>query len=75
MTSTELILLPAYGRDYHSREAVLKDWEADKDFTLASTGQKINKSDYLEFAPHAQVKFRYSKKTKSFYLNPTGATL
>ena len=28
-------LLPAYGRDYKTKEAVVKDWAAGKDFVIA----------------------------------------
>lgn len=45
-----LTLVPAYGRDYKSRKAVLADWEAGKDFLIQDIssphdGRYINKED------------------------------
>lgn len=36
---------PAYGRDYKSKAAMLKDWEDGKDFRDAVTGQYLSKRD------------------------------
>ena len=33
-------LVPAYGRDYQTPEAVLKDWIAGKDFKIADIGSR-----------------------------------
>lgn len=45
-----LTLVPAYGRDYKSKKAVLADWEANKDFLIQDissphNGRYINKQD------------------------------
>jgi hypothetical protein len=39
-----LTAMPAYGRDYKSKAAVLADWDAGKDFKLIG-GPYINKQD------------------------------
>ena len=42
-------LVPAYGRDYKSGKEVQADWDAGKDFTIATfgpdDGRQINKQD------------------------------
>ena len=45
-----LTLVPAYGRDYKSRSAVVADWDAGKDFQISNffhpdDGRYINKQD------------------------------
>ncbi len=44
-----LTVIPAYGRDYTSKTAVLADWNAGKDFQIVThgpdDGRKINKGD------------------------------
>lgn len=45
-----LTLVPAYGRDYKSKKAVLADWEANRDFLIQDIsspydGRYINKQD------------------------------
>lgn len=46
-----LTLVPAYGRDYKSKKALLEDFHADKDFILADLfhggGTYTNKSDLI----------------------------
>lgn len=47
-----MTLVPAYGRDYTSKKAVIADWNADKDFEIAdlfggNCGRKINRSDAI----------------------------
>lgn len=73
-----LILTPAYGRDYESKEAAIKDWNLDKDFVIANFSmgsRKINKSDFINFRDSKELKgvtninFRYSKLTKVAVLN------
>jgi hypothetical protein len=39
-----LDLVPAYGRDYKSREALLADWRAGKDFREPD-GRHVNSQD------------------------------
>ncbi len=43
-----LTLLPAYGRDYKSKKAILNDLNALKDFIVSHTGQYINKQQFKE---------------------------
>lgn len=54
--------IPAYGRDYRSKTAVLADWTAGKDFRDAMTGQYLSRRD-VEGHP-LQVWVRYSRLTK-----------
>lgn len=68
MINQDLILKPAYGRDYVSKKDLLADWEANKDFEIVATGQKINKADYEKYSPNSIIKFRYQKLTKVHYL-------
>ncbi len=59
-------LIPAYGRDYKNKVAVLADFQRDKDFEDASfdaTGRYINKSD-IKRAGGGTVKLRYARLTK-----------
>lgn len=53
-------LVPAYGRDYKSKAALLADWEDGKDFRIVQTGQYTSIRD-----DHAEVMFRYAKLTKA----------
>jgi len=59
-----LVLTPAYGRDYTSRKAVEDDWNANKDFLVATMGpdegRYINKQD-AEQAQLSSVKIRYKQ--------------
>jgi len=59
----ELILTPAYGRDYNSKDAVLADWNAGKDFKIHN-GPYCSKRDITDEV----VKFRYCKLRRVFYL-------
>jgi len=43
-----LTLLPAYGRDYKSKKAIINDLNALKDFIVSHTGQYINKPQFKE---------------------------
>lgn len=62
-----MTLTPAYGRDYKSIKAVKEDWEADKDFVIASygpdEGRYINRAQALSI-PHTTFSVRYAKQTK-----------
>jgi hypothetical protein len=55
-------VVPAYGRDYKSRAAVMADWNAGKDFKHAVTGQYLSKRDAEQ--NNLTVWIRYSKMTK-----------
>jgi hypothetical protein len=52
--------VPAYGRDYKSKAAVLTDWLAGKDFRCSVSGRYLSVRD----APPNQVWIRYAKLTK-----------
>ena len=59
-----ITLMPAYGRDYHSRAKVLEDWEANKDFIIADIthkycGKPVNKEQLMETEPNVSVRIRY----------------
>ena len=63
-----MTLIPAYGRDYKSKAAVLKDWNANKDFIIAdmfhhADGKPTNKADLVNMG-EATATVRYSKLTK-----------
>lgn len=67
----EVTVVPAYGRDYHSREAVLDAWNEDKDFQIVGmqgNGTYINKQDADRY--NVAVKIRYHRKTKSLIIYP-----
>jgi len=54
-------LVPAYGRDYESLEALRKDWDAGKDFRT-SGGPYCSTRD---FAAGTLIEVRYSKLRKT----------
>lgn len=57
----DLHVLPAYGRDYKSKSAVLADWLAGKDFIDSRTGRYLSSRDrFYGF----QVWIRYDKLRK-----------
>ena len=59
--------IPAYGRDYKSKSAVLADWNAGKDFRDALTGQYLSVRDFPSKYPpghHPEIWVRYSRLTK-----------
>lgn len=63
-----LKIIPAYGRDYKSRAAVISDWVDDKDFTVADLssphdGRKVNRADALR-AGITKVIARFDKLRK-----------
>lgn len=60
-----LEVAPAYGRDYNSVDALLADWNANKDFKILS-GPYINKSDLIQFETNRSfkvIKFWFHKHT------------
>ena len=70
-----MILTPAYGRDYKSKQAVLDDFNADKDFIFNQLGspwdgKPINRPQVLETGTPS-ITFRYNKLRKSFIHKPT----
>ena len=57
-----MTLTPAYGRDYSSAEAVIKDYQAGKDFIINDVtspyhGKYCSSRDF----PDQEVKLRYRK--------------
>jgi hypothetical protein len=52
-------LVPAYGRDYKSKAAVMKDWTGGKDFQCAITGGYASSQDITW-----PVRIRYNRHTK-----------
>lgn len=57
-------LVPSYGRDYKTAKEVKTAWEEGKDFTIAATGQQINKADAANYGvPGGQVLIRYKGLT------------
>lgn len=69
MAYNSVTLVPAYGRDYKSKRALLEDWEAGKDFIAydvrSSTPAYINKeqADGLRADGYTHLHFRYNKQT------------
>lgn len=59
---SEIHVLPAYGRDYKSKAAVIKDWQDKKDFRDALTGRYLNAD--TELPPNTEVWVRYDKARK-----------
>lgn len=59
-----MTLVPAYGRDYRSKAAVLADFDADKDFEAVGIGGGgyVNKSQLLKMGVR-EVSIRYKKLT------------
>ena len=63
-----MTLTPAYGRDYTTKKAVLADWNANKDFTIANIfnrydGKQINITD-CKSAGIKEVMIRYNQLMK-----------
>lgn len=55
--------VPAYGRDYKSKAAVMKDWNEGKDFIIQNPsehGRAINKAD-AEKTPGLTLMLRYKR--------------
>lgn len=55
-------LMPAYGRDYKSKAALLADFNANKDFATPS-GAYTNKADLLQMGI-VEISARYKKLTE-----------
>ena len=60
--SSDIPAVPAYGRDYKSKAALLADWQAGKDFRCATTGRYLSVRDVADIPQ--QVWVRYAKLTK-----------
>lgn len=63
-----ITVIPAYGRDYRSRAAVLADWQAGKDFRpagLFGSGYLSQRDSALLLERgHTHVSIRYDKQRK-----------
>lgn len=58
-------LIPAYGRDYQSKKAVITDLLADKDFIInALNGSYINLSEIKKQNTPIDILVRYGKLRK-----------
>lgn len=72
-----MILSPAYGRDYKSKDEVLADFNANKDFIINDIvspwcGKPVNRGDLLNSdTKPMSIEFRYYKLRKSFIHKPT----
>jgi len=68
MLPTYVSMVPAYGRDYKSKKALLEDWNAGKDFQL----QTIHDNRYTSIRDVEELKkegvkslnIRYDRLTK-----------
>ena len=61
-----LTLVPAFGRDYSSKKALLEDWKQNKDFLVSDIsckwdGKPANKADIESCGEYSQVKIRFKK--------------
>lgn len=59
-------LIPAYGRDYRSKQAVLNDFKSGKDFLIADISSKYDGKycSIRDFDKSESISIRYSKLTK-----------
>jgi hypothetical protein len=60
MFNADVHAVPAYGRDYKSKSAVLADWQEGKDFRDSLSGRYLSVRDEVP----AQVWIRYDKMRK-----------
>jgi hypothetical protein len=63
-----MTLVPAYGRDYTSKRAVLADWNSDRDFIVADLfsqwdGKPVNRQDIADTG-ETQIQIRYKRLEK-----------
>lgn len=77
--SHELTLVPAYGRDYQTPDALIKDWNDGKDFMITTAvspycGKYTSIRDLSQF-PGKQVKIRYKKLTNFILVNVSDSTI
>jgi hypothetical protein len=64
-----ITLIPAYGRDYNSKQEVETAFNDNKDFLIADVfnryyNKPVNKNDLVNSSMASRVKIRYNKKTK-----------
>jgi hypothetical protein len=68
-------LVPAYGRDYSNAKLALSDFEACKDFQLASIFHGGGYVSRLDFRPGDRVLIRYGKLRKIVSATVKGGAL
>ncbi|MFA6958597.1 MAG: hypothetical protein WC538_22230 [Thermoanaerobaculia bacterium] len=69
-----ITVTPAYGRDYKSAAAAKADWDANKDFAIASVwtgGTYINKEDAENHPSISAVSIRYRKLRRQVVVRVT----
>lgn len=50
MSDNAILVRPAYGRKYSTKEQVLADWDANKDFVMMNhTSKYISKRDFAKY--------------------------
>lgn len=61
-----LVVTPAYGRDYKSKEEAIKAWNEGRDFHAANLGRGYVNIDDLRSFPHGftHLHIRYANLTK-----------
>ena len=67
--SKYLGVVPAYGRDYKSKAAVVRDWKEGKDFIISDvmhrdSGRYINAEDAKRMGPMI-ISARYDRQRKT----------
>jgi hypothetical protein len=67
-------LLPAYGRDYKNKEAILADLNGDKDFLISGISSAlINREQLLqERISSVVVRYKNQRSVTSFKLSKDG---
>ena len=64
MDTEYVTVTPAYGRDYTSKAAALKDWTDGKDFIEARSGRYMSIRDADKAGSKMTVMIRYAKLRK-----------
>jgi hypothetical protein len=61
-----LNLIPAYGRDYKSKKALLLDWNSGREFQVFGTFTYINQAGIRSLARDGitEVRFQYLRRTR-----------
>ena len=61
-------VVPSHGRDYRSREAALRDWYRNQDFTIVwgrHSGRQINRTEANKFGLEVQIRYwRHQRLTE-----------
>lgn len=65
-----MILVPAYGKDYKSKEEVLKAWNDGKDFLMKPMDCYCSIRDKVAIKEggYDSIEFRYSSRKKAFVI-------